>query len=187
MVVAQPRVGPIHVADDDRDVLEPAVVAARVGGSRTPARREVFCELDRLGAECEAGRADPQSEHALETFVFVSGDLGLRQRDPKARPNGLLEWTNNVTFDYDIGFIMGDSATPASWKANVRNSYFICPPGNIRDYALSRASLDRNGAPNFSLHLDNCRWDRDGDAILDGTNAGYSMATGDYITLASPV
>ena len=24
-----------------------------------------------------------------------------------------------MTFDWDIGFIMGDSATPASWKSNV--------------------------------------------------------------------
>lgn len=78
-------------------------------------------------------------------------------RDPKARPNGVLDWVNNVTFDYGLGFIMGDSTTPAAWKANVRNSYFVCPPGNIRPYALSRASLDRNGNPNFTLYLDNCR------------------------------
>jgi len=108
-------------------------------------------------------------------------------RDPKARPSGVLDWVNNVTFDYGIGFIMGDSATPADWKANVRGSYFICPPGNIRGYALSRASLDRNGNTNFSLHLDNCRWDRDGDTVLDGTNPGYGMATGTYKTLTTPV
>src|SRR5688572_2362321 len=39
-------------------------------------------------------------------------------RNPKARPDGLLDWLNNVTFDYDIGFIMGDSASAADWKAN---------------------------------------------------------------------
>lgn len=108
-------------------------------------------------------------------------------RDPKARPSGVLDWVNNVTFDYGIGFIMGDSSTPADWKANVRNSYFICPPGNTRGYALSRASLDRNGNPNFSLHLDNCRWDRDGDTVLDGTNAGYGMVSATYTQLAAPV
>jgi autotransporter-associated beta strand protein len=108
-------------------------------------------------------------------------------RDPKARPSGVLDWINNVTFDYDIGFIMGDSATPASWKANVRNSYFICPPGNIRGYALSRASLDRNGNTNFTLYLNNCRWDRDGDTLLDGTNAGYGMVTGNYATATAPI
>jgi autotransporter-associated beta strand protein len=108
-------------------------------------------------------------------------------RNPKARPNGLLEWINNVTFDWDIGFIMGDSATPASWKANVRNSYFLCPPGNLRSRALEKANLDRNGNPNFSLYLNNCRHDNNGDGILNGTDKGYSIASGNYVTLASPV
>jgi autotransporter-associated beta strand protein len=108
-------------------------------------------------------------------------------RNPKARPNGLLEWINNVTFDWDIGFIMGDSETPASWKANVRNSYFLCPPGNLRGRALEKANLDRNGNPNFSLYLNNCRHDNNGDGILNGTDKGYSIASGNYITLAAPV
>ena len=39
-VLPQPRVGAVHVAHDDRDVLEPAVVAARVrAGSAAPAAR----------------------------------------------------------------------------------------------------------------------------------------------------
>ncbi len=108
-------------------------------------------------------------------------------RNPKARPAGLLEWLNNVTFDWDIGFIMGDSETPAAWKANVRNSYFLCPPGNLRPRALEKASLDRNGVPNFSLYLDNCRHDADGNGILDGTDKGYAIASGSYTTLATPV
>ena len=107
-------------------------------------------------------------------------------RNPKARPGGLLEWTNNVTFDWDIGFIMGDSATPASWKSNVRNSYFLCPPGNPRSKALEKANLDRNGVPNFSLYLNNCRHDSDGDGLLNGTDKGYGIASGSYTTLAAP-
>lgn len=119
-------------------------------------------------------------------------------RNPKARPNGLLEWTNNVTFDWDIGFIMGDSQTPAAWKANVRGNYFICPPGNIRNTPLEKASLDRNGYPNFSVYQDNNLHDRDGDAILDGTDRGWSIVsgsaydaatnpTGNYLKLTTPV
>ena len=108
-------------------------------------------------------------------------------RNPKARPNGLLEWINNVTFDWDIGFIMGDSATPASWKANVQNSYFLSPAGNIRTKALEKANLDRNGAPNFSLYLNNCRHDSNGNGVLDGTDKGYGIASGSFITLTSPV
>jgi pectate lyase len=67
-------------------------------------------------------------------------------RNPKSRPNGLLEWVNNVTFDWNIGFIMGDSNTPAAWKANVINSYFLCPPGNLRSQALQKGWLDRNAS-----------------------------------------
>lgn len=101
-------------------------------------------------------------------------------RNPKARPSGLLEWTNNVTFDWDIGFIMGDSYTPSSWKANVRNNYFICPPGNIRTYALEKGWLDRNATrrPTFSLYLDGNLIDRDGDGLLNGVNTGYAMVQG---------
>ena len=108
-------------------------------------------------------------------------------RNPKARPSGLLEWINNVTYDWDIGFIMGDSDTPASWRANVRNSYFLSPAGNIRTKALEKANPDRNGSPNFSLYLNNCRHDSDGDGVLNGTDKGYAIASGTYITLASPV
>ena len=108
-------------------------------------------------------------------------------RNPKARPNGLLDWVNNVTFDWDIGFIMGDSDTLAGWKANVRNSYFLSPAGNIRTKALEKANLDRNGTPNFSLYLNNCRHDSNGDGLLNGTDKGYGIASGSYITLATPV
>ncbi|MCB0068921.1 MAG: multicopper oxidase family protein, partial [Caldilineaceae bacterium] len=100
-------------------------------------------------------------------------------RNPKARPNGLLEWVNNVTFDWDIGFIMGDSGTPAGWKANVINNYFICPPGNTRSKALVKGTVDRNGAPNFTVHLSGNLTDNNGaDTILNGTDKGYSIVEG---------
>ena len=101
-------------------------------------------------------------------------------RNPKARPSGLLEWINNVTFDWDIGFIMGDSYTPSTWKANVRSNYFICPPGNIKTYMLEKGWLDRNSPrkPTFSIYLDNNLMDRDGDGLLNGLAAGYERVQG---------
>jgi autotransporter-associated beta strand protein len=107
-------------------------------------------------------------------------------RNPKARPSGLLEWTNNVTFDWDIGFIMGDSETPASWKANVIGNYFLSPPGNTRSKALEKATVDRNGSPNFSVHLSNNRHDSDGDGILNGTDKGYSIVAGSEFQAGDP-
>lgn len=108
-------------------------------------------------------------------------------RDPKARPNGLLDWINNVTFDYQIGYIMGSSTTPADWKSNVEGCYFICPPGNIRGHIMTGATLDRNGNPNFSVWLTNCLFDRDGDLLLDGVPATWADVDGDYAQLTSAV
>ncbi len=119
-------------------------------------------------------------------------------RNPKARPGGLLEWTNNVVFDWDIGFIMGDSATPASWKANVIGNYFICPPGNLRSTPLEKARLDRHGRPNFSVHVSDNLHDHDGDRRLDGEDRGWEIVRGEpfderknpkgnYIRLEDPV
>lgn len=108
-------------------------------------------------------------------------------RNPKARPSGLLEWVNNVTFDWDIGFIMGDSETPATWKANVIGNYFICPPTNLRSRALEKANLDRNGNPNFTIHVANNLFDKNGNGLLDGTDYGYDIASGSYITSVAPI
>jgi autotransporter-associated beta strand protein len=101
-------------------------------------------------------------------------------RNPKSRPNGLLEWTNNVTFDWGIGFIMGDSNTPAAWKANVIGNYFVCPPGNIRTWALQKGWLDRNATrrPNFTVHVGNNLHDINGDGVLNGVDRGYDIVQG---------
>jgi autotransporter-associated beta strand protein len=107
-------------------------------------------------------------------------------RNPKARPNGLLEWVNNVTFDWNIGFIMGDSQTPAAWRSNVIGSYFLSPPGNPRSRALEKATVDRNGNPNFSVHLSNNRHDNDGDGLLNGTDKGYAIVGGSEFQPGDP-
>jgi len=108
-------------------------------------------------------------------------------RNPKARPDGLLDWINNVTYDWDIGFIMGDSTTPANWKANVIGNYFICPPGNLRSVALEKASLDRNGNYNFTLHVANNLFDNNGNTVLDGSDRGFAIASGSYRAATSPI
>ena len=107
-------------------------------------------------------------------------------RNPKARPT-LLDWVNNVTFDWDIGFIMGDSNSSANWKANVRGCYFVSPPGNTHSVALEKAGLiTSSGLPNFSLYLDDCAMDGNGDGILNVSKTGYALASGSYNTNATP-
>ncbi|MES2476549.1 MAG: autotransporter-associated beta strand repeat-containing protein [Verrucomicrobiota bacterium] len=110
-----------------------------------------------------------------------------RTRNPKARPS-MLEWINNVTFHWrNEGFIMGDSQTPANWKANVRGCYYIsiddADDGSvIKNTGLTKATVASNGVPNFSLFLDDTLYDNDNDGILDGTNRGYGIVSGSEFT-----
>ena len=111
-----------------------------------------------------------------------------RTRNPKARPGGVLEWINNVTFHWrNEGFIMGDSTTPANWKANVRGCYYISiddadDGSTLRSTALTKARVASNGVPNFSLYLDDTLYDYDDDGILDGTDRGYAIVSGSEFT-----
>ncbi len=109
-------------------------------------------------------------------------------RNPKARPDGLLDWVNNVTFDWDIGFILGDSQTPANWKTNVVGSYFIASSSSGSPFAS--ASLDSNGVPNFSVYQSGNYYDSDKDGIFDGTLRDSSIlgsSLANVNLLASPV
>ena len=99
-------------------------------------------------------------------------------RNPKARPGGLLEWVNNVTYDWDIGFIMGDSQSNQNWKSNVINNYFIGPPGNTHSKAMVKGTVGDNGKPNFTVHLNGNLSDTDGDGLLNGTDKGYTIVEG---------
>lgn len=108
-------------------------------------------------------------------------------RNPKARPDGLLNWINNVTFDYDIGFIMGDSASAADWKANVRGNYFIRLSGGDNATALEKARTTTNGQFNFTLHASDNLFDKNGNAALDGKDYGSDIAAGSYSNSIAPI
>ncbi|MGC3956846.1 MAG: hypothetical protein QM813_02430 [Verrucomicrobiota bacterium] len=108
-------------------------------------------------------------------------------RNPKARPDGLLDWISNVTFDYDIGFIMGDSASAAVWKANVRGNYFIRLSGGENSHALEKARATAENKPNFTLHTSDNLFDKNGNATLDGKDYGYEIASGNYSIATTPI
>ncbi|MEY3894809.1 MAG: hypothetical protein RLZZ214_328, partial [Verrucomicrobiota bacterium] len=110
-----------------------------------------------------------------------------RTRNPKARPS-MLEWINNVTFHWrSEGFIMGDSQTPAAWKANVRGCYYISiedPDDNfgIKSTGLVKAQVATNGVPNFSLYLNDTLFDNNDNGLVDGTDLGYGIVSGSEFT-----
>ena len=67
-VPLQPQMGLVDVVHDDRDVLEPAVVASSVGRQWPAARRDVLDEVDGLAAEPEAG--DPGSRALVDHLAL---------------------------------------------------------------------------------------------------------------------
>lgn len=77
-VLPQARVGPLHVAHDDGDVLERAVVAAHVGRDLASGRGEVLGELQLLVSEAQPGDPRPHPEHALQALPRLPGDFFLR-------------------------------------------------------------------------------------------------------------
>ncbi|MEO7317499.1 MAG: hypothetical protein ABIZ56_00775, partial [Chthoniobacteraceae bacterium] len=115
-----------------------------------------------------------------------------RTRNPKARPS-MLEWINNVTFHWrNEGFIMGDSQTPASWKANVRGCYYITiddadTGSTLNSTALTKAQVATNGVPNFSLYVDNTLFDGDDNGVLNVTKTDYQIVSGSVFTPGDPV
>lgn len=116
-----------------------------------------------------------------------------RTRNPKSRPYGLLEWVNNVTFNWrNEGFIMGDSQTPANWKTNAIGNYYISIDNPADGYgargsAFSKARVASNGVPNYSLHLDDTYLDNDSDGTLNGTDRGYDIVAGSEFSPGDPV
>ena len=76
-MLAQLRIGRVHVADDDRDVLEPLVVAAAVDGDRAALGREIVDQLDLLVAQAQAHDARAHAEHPEQVLVGIALDLDL--------------------------------------------------------------------------------------------------------------
>ena len=151
---------------------------------RRPADNFTFsCSINGWGLETHSAGGLWDFHHATSHHSLWAHN---HTRNPKAR-SALLDWINNITFDYDIGFIMGDSASTADWKANIIGSWFICPPGNLHNTALEKARLmETNQQPNFSLHLADSAMDANGDGTLNVSKSGYAIASGEYRTNATP-
>ena len=114
-------------------------------------------------------------------------------RNPKGRTL-LLDWVNNVTFDWDIGFILGDSTTPANWNTNVIGNYFI--GGTSKSTALEKGARDRNGAWNFHVYINpntatsapfHNFFDGDANHVLDQNTMGWNRVSGDVEHLTAPL
>src|SRR5689334_21193820 len=78
IVPTEPEVALLDVVGDDRDMLEPGIVAPRVGRGRPTTRRAELGQLDVLGAEPHGDHTRSQTGEAGESLVGRAGHLGVR-------------------------------------------------------------------------------------------------------------
>jgi pectate lyase len=97
-------------------------------------------------------------------------------RNPKAR-GGVLDWVNNVVYDWDIPFIAGDTAN-LHHTANVRGCVFVAGPGKPTDKAIVKGRLNAKGVPTFSLYLDSTLFDGNANGQLDPSDRGWAIVDG---------
>ena len=100
-VAAKVGVGLVHVAHDDRDMLEPMVVAAAVDRDRPPFGRQEIDELDVLLPKAQPNNSGAHSEHAEQARVILSGDLDVR--DNLERQHLSVEWKRTLHIAYGNG------------------------------------------------------------------------------------
>lgn len=93
-------------------------------------------------------------------------------RNPKAR-DGLLDWVNIVTFDWDIPYIAADADSGTHWS-NVVGCYFISAGGST-DVFTSAGSDATTGLPTYHMYLYNTLTDLNHNYVLDGIDRGTSL------------
>lgn len=96
-------------------------------------------------------------------------------RNPKSR-DGLLDWVNNIVFDCDIPFILGD-ADSGTHTANVVNSWFISAKPANRAFVKGRTHRN-TGQPTYQLYLQNAWLDGNANGVLDVSARDYDTVSG---------
>jgi len=108
-----------------------------------------------------------------------------KTRNPKVICPKLLDWTNNVTFGWDIGMNLAGADKPGLYKANLRGSSFI--QGSRGRNAVFGGGVLPDGTMPYHIHLDDCAMDGNGAAPPDLTAEGYALIDKDqYHKSAAP-
>src|SRR6516164_3926562 len=122
IVFPQNRIGAVHVADDDREVLEPQVVAAGIDGNRAAARSEKLYEFDRLAAEAHAHNPGARTEHAKEMLQLISRDFRVSHLFEREYAGIKLHRAVHVGDGGDHGADTADMNLPACGGGCLRRS-----------------------------------------------------------------
>src|SRR5580765_41021 len=78
LVLTQPGISLIHVANNDRDVLKPPIITARINWDRAPLRGEILGEFDKFVVEPHPYRAHSQAEYTFQMLIVLASDFGIR-------------------------------------------------------------------------------------------------------------
>src|SRR5713226_2581950 len=71
-ILSQHRVGAVHVADDDRDVLKPDVVASGINGNGTALGSQKLQKLNGFTSQLQVHNSNARPEYAEKVFDVVS-------------------------------------------------------------------------------------------------------------------
>jgi hypothetical protein len=160
VVLPQNLVGAIDVADDDRDVLEPAIVALRVGFAFG---RQVLGQFNRLTAEPHPHHPHAQPEEAFQVLVTVApyfnvGSL-LERKDARIEVHGAVHVRNRHAHGIDrrgqglIGRLggnrhkVGGSQDKEAAKKNAANRYRVCETLGCHGVRTPANRREQAGAP----------------------------------------
>lgn len=96
-----------------------------------------------------------------------------KTRNPKVIFPKLLDWTNNVSFGWDIGMNLAGADKPGLYQANIRGSSFI--QGSRGRNAIFGGGVLPDGTMPYHVFLDDCAMDGNGSAPPDVTAEGCAL------------
>jgi hypothetical protein len=98
-------------------------------------------------------------------------------RNPKCIRPLAFDWVNNITFGWDIGFNLAGADVAGDYKANLVGSTFI-HGGKSKNGVFGGGKLT-NGVMPFTIHMDDCALDGNGNGVLDTTATNYEIISGE--------
>lgn len=96
-----------------------------------------------------------------------------KTRNPKVIRAKLLDWTNNVTFGWDIGMNLAGGDVPGLYQANIRGSTFI--QGSRGRNPVFGGGVLPDGSMPWHVHMSDCALDGNGATQPDVTATDYAL------------
>jgi hypothetical protein len=96
-------------------------------------------------------------------------------RNPKVIKPQAFDWANNVTFGWDIGMNLAGADVPGTYKVNLRGSSFI-HGGKVKNAIFGGG--ETNGTMPFTVYMNDCGLDGNGNGKLDVTSTDYEIISG---------